>query len=192
MGEPAGDLSLFGKAVLDAFPSPVFIVDRDVRIVEHNAAAGKLMDTAEIRPRGGDALHCLYATESPGGCGAGEACRTCVVRNSVGNAFAGSGARRRTQRMRLIRGGRTVEAYVLVTTAPITYAGADYVLLVLEDITELITLRGILPICAGCRKIRDDQNYWHSVETYLKRQLDIDFSHGLCPECSRRMYPDLV
>ena len=52
------------------------------------------------------------------------------------------------------------------------------------------TLHGLLPICAHCKKIRDDQGYWASVETYLKRHTDVDFSHGLCPDCIRELYPD--
>jgi len=173
-------------------PNAVFVVDDDVRIVECNAAALKLADTTEIHQRGGEVLHCLRSTETPSGCGSSPACRECVIRNSVAQAFEGGGAQRRTHRMWLVRGDQKIETYVLVTSAPIDFGGRRLALLVLEDITELIALRGILPICAGCRKIRDDQNYWHNVESYFKRQLDIDFSHGLCPDCIQKMFPGLA
>ncbi|MGK2935071.1 MAG: PAS domain S-box protein [Gemmatimonadaceae bacterium] len=45
------------------------------------------------------------------------------------------------------------------------------------------TLREILPICSYCRKIRDDENYWHTVEGYISRHTDTRFSHGVCPSC---------
>ena len=45
------------------------------------------------------------------------------------------------------------------------------------------TLSGLLPICASCKKIRDDAGYWHQVETYIRDHADVDFSHGLCPDC---------
>ncbi|MEX2283760.1 MAG: PAS domain-containing protein [Gemmatimonadota bacterium] len=50
-------------------------------------------------------------------------------------------------------------------------------------LAEVSTLRKILPICSYCRKIRDDENYWHNVEDYIKRHTDSQFSHGICPNC---------
>ena len=60
-------------------------------------------------------------------------------------------------------------------------------LLALEK--EVDTLSGILPICAGCKKIRDDKGYWSKVETYVSRHSQAKFSHGLCPDCVKRLYP---
>jgi CheY-like chemotaxis protein len=48
------------------------------------------------------------------------------------------------------------------------------------------TLRGLLPICADCKKIRDDKGYWNKVETYLKKHTDAQFTHGLCPDCVQK------
>ncbi len=56
---------------------------------------------------------------------------------------------------------------------------------------EIKSLRGLIPICAGCKKVRDDSGYWHSVESYLRTHTDADFSHGFCPECSRGLYGEL-
>lgn len=53
------------------------------------------------------------------------------------------------------------------------------------------TLRGLLPICASCKKIRDDDGYWHQIESYLRTHADLDFTHGICNDCARRLYPDL-
>jgi PAS domain S-box-containing protein len=55
---------------------------------------------------------------------------------------------------------------------------------------ELKKLRGLLPICSSCKKIRDDAGYWQVVEVYVRDHLDIDFSHGLCPDCLPRYFPD--
>ena len=57
--------------------------------------------------------------------------------------------------------------------------------------TEIHRLKGIIPICASCKKVRDDQGYWHQVENYIKRYATVDFSHGICPECARKLYPDM-
>jgi hypothetical protein len=53
------------------------------------------------------------------------------------------------------------------------------------------TLTGLLPICASCKRIRNDQGYWDQVETYITKRSDAKFTHGTCPECARRMYPGL-
>ena len=50
-------------------------------------------------------------------------------------------------------------------------------------------LSGLLPICASCKKIRDDEGYWNQVETYLMEHTSVQFTHGICPECSEKLYP---
>ncbi len=56
---------------------------------------------------------------------------------------------------------------------------------------EIKTLSGFIPICASCKKIRDDKGYWEQIETYIMEHSDAEFSHGLCPECSKKLYPEL-
>jgi PleD family two-component response regulator len=55
---------------------------------------------------------------------------------------------------------------------------------------EIISLRGIIPICASCKKIRNDEGFWASVETYLETRTDARFSHGICPDCEEKLYGD--
>jgi len=52
-------------------------------------------------------------------------------------------------------------------------------------------LRGFLPICAHCKKIRDDEGYWQQIEGYIQQRSEAKFSHGICPECARSLYPEL-
>ena len=61
----------------------------------------------------------------------------------------------------------------------------------LEDkLNEIKVLHGILPICSFCKKIRDDKGYWEQVEVYIHDHSDVDFSHGVCPQCLKEHYPD--
>ena len=53
---------------------------------------------------------------------------------------------------------------------------------------EVKTLQGFLPICANCKKIRDDKGYWNQIEGYIQRHTEAEFSHGMCPECSDELY----
>jgi CheY-like chemotaxis protein len=60
--------------------------------------------------------------------------------------------------------------------------------LALEDIK---TLSGIVPICANCKKIRNDEGYWQQVEVYVHNHTEAEFSHGICPDCVQKLYPEL-
>lgn len=60
-----------------------------------------------------------------------------------------------------------------------------------EAMARIKTLNGLLPICAHCKKIRDDKGYWQQVESYICDHSDAEFSHGICPECSAKYYPAL-
>lgn len=59
-----------------------------------------------------------------------------------------------------------------------------------RTLDEVKTLRGMVPICSSCKKIRDDQGYWQQVETYVHAHTGAEFSHGICPDCMRRLYPE--
>jgi DNA-binding response OmpR family regulator len=56
---------------------------------------------------------------------------------------------------------------------------------------EIKTLRGIIPICANCKKIRDDDDSWQRIEEYISAHSEAVFSHGICPDCAKKLYPDL-
>ena len=58
----------------------------------------------------------------------------------------------------------------------------------LEEIQEL---SGLLPICASCKKIRDDKGYWNQIESYIMEHAKVQFSHGICPDCAEKLYPEI-
>jgi PAS domain S-box-containing protein len=60
-----------------------------------------------------------------------------------------------------------------------------------EALKKVKQLRGMLPICASCKKIRDDNGYWNQLEVYIRDHSEAEFSHSLCPECVKTLYPDL-
>jgi len=60
-----------------------------------------------------------------------------------------------------------------------------------EALAKVKQLSGLLPICCSCKKIRDDKGYWQQIESYIHAHSEAEFSHGICPECSRRLYPEL-
>lgn len=59
-----------------------------------------------------------------------------------------------------------------------------------KALSEVKTLSGLLPICASCKKVRDDKGYWNQIESYIQSHSDAEFSHGMCPDCSEAFYGD--
>lgn len=179
---------------LEAVPLPVFVVDADMRIMALNPAAtamlGPVSDTV-FRRRGGEVWNCLHHTDSAQGCGHGPSCGDCVLRSAVTAAIQGQKVSQRRTVLEFIRGNSLRSAELLVSASPFDQGGQRLVLLVLEDITELSKLRQLLPICANCKKVRNDANYWQSVEQFFSANLNVDFSHGICPDCARKLYPEL-
>lgn len=57
-------------------------------------------------------------------------------------------------------------------------------------LAEVKRLSGLLPICAHCKKIRDDKGYWNAIEDYIRNHSDAEFSHSICPDCAKKLYPD--
>ena len=61
-----------------------------------------------------------------------------------------------------------------------------------EALAAVKTLKGLIPICASCKNIRDDEGYWKQIEFYLCEHSELEFTHGICPACLERLYPDFV
>ena len=59
-----------------------------------------------------------------------------------------------------------------------------------EALSKVKQLSGLLPICASCKQIRDDKGYWTQVEVYMSEHTEIDFTHTVCPECTKKLYPE--
>jgi hypothetical protein len=179
------------RTILDAMPSAVFLVDRDVRILDANRAARNLIrstrQTSQEPLRAGEALHCLHAFDHSEGCGRSADCGDCVIRSAVQEALAGQHSLRRRTRLQLHLEDRIQDAYFHVTVSGFHYQGQDLALLVLEDISEFAELRKIVPICAQCKSVRQDEDYWQSVESYVGRFMDLSFSHSYCPSCKQEI-----
>ena len=58
-----------------------------------------------------------------------------------------------------------------------------------DDLDNIKRLSGLLPICSSCKKIRDDKGYWNQIEKYIAEHSEAEFSHGICPECVKKLYP---
>ena len=180
---------------LDVIPAVVFIVDNDVRLLNYNRSAGEtfgLEKSAVLHRRGGEVLYCIHSTDHPDGCGRGPYCVDCVIRNAVNAATNGNRTARSYARLSLVGENETLSLDCVVTAAPIIYNDMNHVILVIEDITELSQLRKLLPICSWCKRIRDDAGYYESVERYLSEKMNVDFTHGVCPDCALKLNEEVA
>lgn len=84
----------------------------------------------------------------------------------------------------------SIAAYIILVIALIIINAqrAEQEMLTVKD--EIKTIAGLIPICATCKKIRDDKGSWSQLESYLGKHADLEFSHALCPECMQKMYPE--
>jgi PAS domain-containing protein len=136
------------RQLLDAIPSYVFLVDRDVTILDYNAAAGAFLGIGRrsiLRHRSGEVFHCLHSRDVTAGCGHGPFCKDCAVRGAVNEAFAGKKCVRREVCMELCSGRTVKNLRVLLTASPFAYRGHERVVLILEDLGGIAALQHRLP-----------------------------------------------
>jgi DNA-binding NtrC family response regulator len=87
---------------------------------------------------------------------------------------------------------RALREWTLLTERREAVAAQKQLITELEEaLSKVKTLSGLLPICSGCNKIRDDHGYWSQVEGYIQEHTDAKFTHGLCPDCIRKYFPEM-
>lgn len=181
------------RIVLDSLPIPIFLFDRDLRVLDANRSGFELLCEARcvgLKRKCGEVFRCIHARESLEGCGTTEACKQCGIRSAVEEACRGGMVYRKKVEMTVASGGSPGRMHVLVTAVPVQDTKQRLALVPLEDISELVALQEILPICSHCKRIRRDDQYWEQVESYFKKHLNLRFTHGICPECMKKHYPD--
>lgn len=177
--------------MIDAMPHPVFLVDEKVAIVGLNSASEKFIGRSPdliLRKPAGEVLHCLHAIGSEKGCGHSSYCKDCVIRQSVAKAFSTGTVSRKKIRMEMLSDSGTEEIFLSIIASPFDYEDDSFVLLQLENITELMELRKLVPICSVCHDIRVDGEYWQKIESFMHKHFNLNFTHGLCPECLEKNY----
>ena len=107
----------------------------------------------------------------------------------MADAFSRKLLGHRRARIEVRREDSVRELYLRVTASPITLLGEERVLLILEDISELVQLQSLLPICAWCGRVRTPESYWQTLSEYISSRADIDFTHSICGDCYVKVLP---
>ncbi|MCX6909601.1 MAG: hypothetical protein NTY01_16370 [Verrucomicrobia bacterium] len=179
---------------VDALPVLMMIVDKNVAIKDLNAAAREFLGPRYkevFHMRSGKAFHCVHNQEARAGCGHGRFCQICPIREAATLAYKKQRVVRRRTKAEIGNADQKREVNLLVTATPLPSRGSARILLILEDITALVELQTPVPICASCKRIRDDRPYWEQLEVHLNQHLDLDLSGGVCPKCKQRLYGGL-
>jgi PAS domain-containing protein len=182
----------FVRVLFDTIPAWVFVLDAERRIYAANRAARELIGCTEedyYLHRCGGVIGCIHCGEQPRGCGHSPHCDQCVVRTTSLAAIQGAAIQRAKGKLDL-QTGETLN--VLVSASAFVHQGQTYAVTIIEDVSLVVELQGLIPICASCKRIRDDRGYWNWVEQYIERHSEAEFTHDICPECVKKLYPQLV
>jgi PAS domain S-box-containing protein len=182
--------------ILNALDKPILVIDRSYHIVAANSAACRSFCSSLDNIIGKECFKVTHKVDSP--CWLTE--KHCPVKV----AFE-LGEKTRVIHQHIYAGKSVIEEVIAV---PIfgDQGEVNFIVEELNDVTELIqsteiiehlkrelnTLRGIIPICYACKKVRDDKGYWQQVEAYVRDRSEAEFSHSICPECVEKLYPEFV
>ncbi|WP_378955434.1 histidine kinase [Pelosinus sp. sgz500959] len=179
----------FAAFILKTMPLAVMIVNNDVRVQGINEAAQDFLcisgEEAHLQ-KCGDVLKCIHA-RGPGGCGGASFCSRCVLRKSVLEALEGRTVSRNKGNFDLVVDGVVKRWILLVTASPIVYGNMRMVIVLVEDVSLVTQIQGLIPICSLCHCIRDDQGDWHSLQNYLMTHSEAELTHDFCPICSGKL-----
>jgi PAS domain-containing protein len=178
------------QQILNAIPTPVFLVDKDMFVLEYNQAAHHLLIApARSQPgqRGGHVLSCLNATKRTEGCGRTPHCAKCGLRNALNKAREGERQIQTWATLRLVRDNESQDRVFRITISPFNLSGEPAWLLVMDDRTEQAALENVFPLCASCREFRQDDALRREAEAYLTRHWEKDPAACLCAECRQRV-----
>ena len=179
------------RQILDLMPTPVLVVDRDLRVLDHNRAAHELLAVPVESARGlrsGHILHCLNAIAHQEGCGQTPFCARCGLRNALNAASRVERTVHTRTAMRLVHAGTEEEHIFRLTVAPFEQEGEARWLLILEDQTELKELEDLFPFCSSCGQARTDEALRKKAAAYLRKHRPHDTATLLCADCHLRLY----
>jgi transcriptional regulator with PAS, ATPase and Fis domain len=142
----------FLKVLFEAIPCGVLVVDDEWRVHAVNDVVERTFGTAAteiVDGRPGDALHCIHVYEGSKGCGSAEWCKTCRIRGAAKQASTGGRTHRDRTKVKVLLDGNVHELVLLVSSAPVEFNGRKFALVILENVTEISSLKGHVDVDDG-------------------------------------------
>jgi|GEM_PF-937351 PAS domain-containing protein len=183
------DNNAFFRLLFEAMPVGVLLVDANRHIQSINPEGNKIFciePNLEGTYRVGEQLRCINAQ---GKCGSAAACETCILRTSTVSAINGQSVARNKGKF-FSYDGTVIKQYTLLVTAKqLVYREESLALLLIEDVSLVTELCGLIPICSSCHHIRDDKGNWVYLAEYLREHSEADLTHDYCPDCAGKLRP---
>jgi PAS domain-containing protein len=180
------------KTLFDAIPALCLVINSEGRVITLNSSMKNFLNiTSEYAflKKAGHVLHCINTIDAPDECGFRQACKSCILRQTGMNAINKNTVNRAKGKLELLVNDKHKVIYFMASSAPYNYNGTNMAVIIVEDISEIVNLKGLIPICASCKKVRDDEGYWSRLETYIENYSDAEFTHDICPDCIQKLYP---
>ena len=182
--------------ILNALTQPIMVVDRNYHIVAANSPACRSFCLSLDKIIGQECFKITHRLDRP--CWEEET--LCPTKVTIELKEKTKVIHQHTY------AGKSVFEEVIAAPIFDEQGEVNYIVEEFFDMTELIqskeiieylkkeinTLRGIIPICSSCKKVRDDKGYWQQVEAYVRDRSEAEFSHSICPECLEKLYPKFV
>ncbi|MCX5883617.1 MAG: PAS domain-containing protein, partial [Deltaproteobacteria bacterium] len=182
--------------ILNALTWPILVIDRNYHIAAANSAAGRSFCLSVDALIGQECFKVSHKLDIP-----------CWQKETYCPAKVAFELKDKTRVIHQhIHAGKAVFEEIIAAPIFDDQGDVNFIIEEIIDMTELIhskeiiehlkkeikTLRGIIPICSACKRVRDDKGYWHQVEAYVRDRSEAEFSHSICPECLKKLYPDFV
>ena len=169
----------------------ILVIDNQERVIDINQALKELLDVKTSSPIGQSVAE-LFPAWAQLQAGVKE-------QESLGQEIVMPGSPARYLNVRSIRlsdrqqkeQGRLIILRDITARKQLEQEREELISTLQETLGQVKTLSGLLPICANCKKIRDDSGYWHDVAVYIRDHSEAKFSHGICPDCLKILYPEL-
>jgi hypothetical protein len=178
----------------NSIPLPVLVMNDQLGVIDANVTARYFFDQNvgfQLGRLCGELIRCFYNLQASAPCGQTAYCSDCIIRKSVDEVFSKNLVVRKKSSFLIQKVDLVEEISFLLTVWPFMLDDLKLAGVMMEDLRELFQLGKILPICAACKKIKVGENVWEKVENYINKHLGPDFSHGICPECRSKIYPEL-
>ncbi|MDD3654822.1 MAG: hypothetical protein PHO01_11720 [Desulfotomaculaceae bacterium] len=181
----------FFSLLFDVIPAVALIVNASARVYAINSAAIKTFKVNRSETylkKSGNVFHCINTIEDSEACGTKEACKKCIIRNTAMQAIEGKHIKRAKGKLVVELDHELRELSVLVSASTLEYKGENLAIVIVEDISDIVELQGLLPICSSCKKIYTEEGYWKRIEEYIEAHSEVAFTHDICPQCIEKLY----
>lgn len=178
----------FFKTLFQIIPAGIVLADAEGFVHAINPEGRRMFCVApfteEPLRRGGDVLQCVNAKN---GCGSSVNCENCILRTNAVLAINGQTVSRQKGKFVAVKNNELTEFILQVTAAPLVYRQHQLAILIIEDISLITELAGLIPICSSCHNIRDEKGEWVTISKYIREHSEAELTHDYCPDCSRRL-----